>query len=304
MEKDVFLYSNGVKLPGKVSIPEKKNNEGKYPVAVFSHGYGASKNEFGDFIVLSDILNDMGIATFRFDYRGCGFSFYQPGRMLCRDEWKEDLKNAVSFISHYTGIDSEKICLIGESMGASVAVLSASEDLRVKCIIALSTIADGYEWVRLNWIRNKSAEGFESFLEEIKEDQEREATYGQSNFLKMSDALAYEDRYLDLIEEIRQSFDSRDFTYYVQYASIASILSMKPIEVIEKVAPRPLLLLAGEKDGIVPWKMNSQKLYDSAGEIKKLIVYKEGDHGLLAEPTRQGAISEITGWLENYLVNS
>ena len=37
--------------------------------------------------------------------------------------------------------------------------------------------------------------------------------------------------------------------------------------------------------------------------IKKLVIYDEGDHGLLAEPTRSKAIAEITGWLEKYLIN-
>ncbi len=301
MDRNVLFYSNGVKLPGKVSIPEKKNGEKRFPVAVLSHGYGASKDEFGDFLILSDILNDIGVAVFRFDYSGCGYSDYQPGRMLCGDEWNEDLKNAISFISNYCCIDSGKICLIGESMGASIAINTAAEDRRVKCVIALSPIADGYEWIRQNWIKNKSAKEFESFLKEIELDNERESIYGQSNLLKMSDALAYEKSYLDLIEEIHRNFDDRDFSYYVQYASVASIFSLKPVELVRKIAPRPLLLLAGEDDGIVPWRKNSKKLYEAAGEIKKLVVYKEGDHGLLAEPTKSRTISEIADWLKKYL---
>ena len=87
----------------------------------------------------------------------------------------------------------------------------------------------------------------------------------------MPDALAYKKRYLDLIEEMRKVFDDRNFTYYIQYSSVSSIMQMKPIEAVKAISPRPLLLLAGKKDGIVPWRENSQKLYENAGEVKKIV---------------------------------
>jgi len=309
MEKEVVFYSSKVKLHGRVCMPDgdtgnAASGKSGFPVAVLAHGYGASKDEFGDFKLLSGILNEIGVAALMFDFRGCGDSGLQLGRMLCSSEWVEDLNNAVSFISGLDGIDKNRICLIGESMGASVAILSAALDIRVKCAVALSPIANGYEWVRQNWIENKSIKEFESFLEELSEDKKREAIYGQSNLVKMSDALAYKKRYLELIEEIRKVFDDRHFAYYIQYASVASVMLMKPIEAVEKISPRPLLLLAGKNDGIVPWENNSLKLYENACEIKKIVAYENGDHGLLAEPTRLDAIKEITDWLDRYLIKA
>jgi uncharacterized protein len=302
MEKEVVFYSNKVKLYGRVCMPKDGAGNAGFPVAVLAHGYGASKDEFGDFRSLSGILNDIGVATLMFDFRGCGNSGHQLGRMLCNSEWVEDLTSAVSFVSGFNGIDKNRVCLIGESMGASVAILSAALDIRVKCTMALSPIADGYEWIRQNWIENKGIKEFQLFLEELTEDKKREAIYGQSNLLKMSDALAYKKRYLDLIEEIRKVFDDRNFAYYIQYASIASVMLMKPLEAVKKISPRPLLLLAGKKDGIVPWENNSLKLYENAGDIKKIVTYDNGDHGLLAEPTRSDAIKEITDWLDRHLI--
>jgi dipeptidyl aminopeptidase/acylaminoacyl peptidase len=306
MEKEVVFYSNKVELKGRVCIPDGGAAIGGYgfPVAVLAHGYGASKDEFGDFKLLSGILNEIGVAALMFDFRGCGGSGHPLGRMLCGSEWVEDLTSAVSFICSFNGIDKDRVCLIGESMGASVAILAAALDIRVKCAIALSPIANGYEWIRQNWIENKGVKEFDLFLEELKEDKKREASYGQSNLLKMPDALAYKKRYLDLIEEIRKAFDDRNFTYYIQYSSVSSIMQMKPIEAIKAISPRPLLLLAGKKDGIVPWEKNSLRLYENAGEVKKIVAFDDGDHGLLAEPTRAGAIREITEWLGRYLVKA
>ena len=187
MEKEVVFFSNRVKLQGRVCIPDACAGVGNatgFPVAVLAHGYGASKDEFGDFKLLSGILNEIGVAALTFDFRGCGDTGYPLGRMLCSSEWVEDLTNAVSFICSFSGIDKDRVCLIGESMGASVAILSAALDMRVKCTIALSPIANGYEWVRQNWIENKGIKEFELFLEELSEDKKGRPFMASQTFLR------------------------------------------------------------------------------------------------------------------------
>ena len=301
MEKNIYFYSDSVRISGTLKIPEITGGKSLFPAVVLSHGYGASREEFGDFLFLSDFLNSLGIAVLIFDYRGCGKTAYPLGRMLCSSHWQQDLKNAVSFLGCCSSIDNKRICIIGESMGAATAILAAADDSRVKCVIAMSPIADGYEWIKQNWTENKGIEEFHNFLQEVEEDKKRETVYGQSNLVKMSEAMAYKQKYLDLIEDIHKSFDDYSFTYFVQLASISSILEMKPAEHIKKIAPRPVFIMAGKKDGIVPWELNAQKLYDNAGKLKKITVFDEGDHGLLAEPVKENAIAEISGWLKKYL---
>jgi dipeptidyl aminopeptidase/acylaminoacyl peptidase len=82
MEKEVVFYSNKVKIHGRVCIPKDgaPGNAG-FPVAVLAHGYGASKDEFGDFRLLGSILNEIGVAVLMFDFRGCGDSGNPLGRM-------------------------------------------------------------------------------------------------------------------------------------------------------------------------------------------------------------------------------
>ncbi len=301
MEKNIYFYSDSTRISGTLKMPETAIGNGLFPAVVLSHGYGASREEFGDFLFLSDFLNSLGIAVLLFDYRGCGQTEYPLGRMLCSTHWQQDLKNAVSFLCGCNSIDNKRICLLGESMGASTAILAAADDSRVKCAIAMSPIADGYAWIRQNWSESKGSEEFYKFIQEVKDDKNRETVYGQSNLVKMSEAMAYKQKYLDLIEEIHKSFDDYNFTYFVQLASIASILEMKPAEHIKKIAPRPVLIMAGKEDGIVPWELNAQKLYDNAGEVKKISMFDRGDHGLLAEPVKAGTVSEISDWLKKYL---
>jgi dipeptidyl aminopeptidase/acylaminoacyl peptidase len=301
MEKEAYFYSNGIRLDGVFAIPEFLDKYKKAPLIVMSHGYGASADEFGDYKFLAQKLQETGIASFRFSNRGCGKSAYPLGRMLCATEWKDDLISAVYFVSSFPGIDADRIGLFGESMGGANVIHAGALENISKCIVALSAISDGYNLIKGNWIRNKSEAQFKEFLKIIGEDHIRESVYGKSNLIKMSEALAYPKRYQDLIESLNNSVEDNEFTYYVEIASIASIFQLKPVEFADKVSPKPLLLMAGKKDGIVPWEENSKLLFEKAKEIKEFKLFENGEHGLLSEPTKTEAIRMIIEWFKKYL---
>jgi dipeptidyl aminopeptidase/acylaminoacyl peptidase len=301
MEKEAYFYSNGVRLYGTFVIPEFLDKNKKAPAVVMSHGYGASANEFGDFTYLAERLKETGIASFRFSNRGCGKSVYPLGRMLCATEWKDDLISAVNFVSVFPCIDSGKIGLFGESMGGANVIHAGALENISRCVVALSAISDGYNFIRGNWLRNKSEAQFKEFLKIIDEDQLRESVYGRSNLVKMSDALAYPDRYIELIESLNKTVEDNEFTYYVEIASIASVFRLRPIDFADKISPKPLLLMAGAKDGAVPWEENSKLLFEKAKEIKEFKLFENGEHGLLAEPTKTEATRLIVDWFKKYL---
>ncbi|MHB1346691.1 MAG: alpha/beta hydrolase, partial [Candidatus Humimicrobiaceae bacterium] len=296
-----YFYSGGIRLNGIFTIPEFLDKNKKAPLVILSHGYGASADEFGDFIFLAQKLQESGIASFRFSNRGCGKSQYPLGRMLCATEWKDDLISAVYFVSGFPGIDADKIGLLGESMGGANVIHAGALENISKCIVALSAVSDGFNLIKGNWIRNKSEVQFEEFLKIISEDQIRESVYGKSNLIKMTEVTAYPRRYQELIENLKNTAQASEFTYYVEIASVASIFQLKPIEYVDKVSPKPLLLMAGAKDGAVPWEENSKLLFEKAKEIKEFKLFENGEHGLLAEPTKTEAIRMIIEWFKKYL---
>lgn len=301
MEKEAYFFSGGIRLTGIFTIPEFLDKNKKAPLVVMSHGYGASADEFGDYVFLAQKLLEAGIASFRFSNRGCGKSEYPLGRMLCATEWKDDLISAVYFVSAFPGIDSDKIGLFGESMGGANVIHAGALENISKCIVSLSAISDGYNFIRGNWIKNKSEAEFKEFLKIIEEDHIRESVYGKSNLIKMSEVTAYPKRYLDLIDTLKRTTQGNEFTYYVEIASVASIFQLKPIEFVDKISPKPLLLMAGAKDGAVPWEENSKLLYEKAKEIKEFKLFENGEHGLLSEPTKIESIRIIIEWFKKYL---
>jgi len=80
----------------------------------------------------------------------------------------------------------------------------------------------------------------------------------------------------------------------------------KPIEIIDKIAPTPILMIAGTKDPTIKvW--HTIKLYNTAKEPKKLIIFGDSIHAEdIYLQNRQRFINTCTEWLktDDYSVNN
>src|SRR4029077_19882543 len=83
-----------------------------------------------------------GYAALRFDFRGCGESEGERGRVICKEQVK-DTRNALSFLATRPEIDPKRIAVIGQSFGAAVAVYTAGVDRRVAACISSGGWGDG-----------------------------------------------------------------------------------------------------------------------------------------------------------------
>jgi hypothetical protein len=76
----------------------------------------------------------------------------------------------------------------------------------------------------------------------------------------------------------------------------------KPVDVIDKISPIPILLIQGEKDPII-FKHHAETLYKKAKEPKKLMVIKEGLHAEdLYINNPKEFVSLCNSWLKEFTV--
>ncbi|MBT9149180.1 MAG: hypothetical protein DDT27_01260 [Dehalococcoidia bacterium] len=69
---------------------------------------------------------------------------------------------------------------------------------------------------------------------------------------------------------------------------------VNPMSSIEKVSPRPLLMIHGENDDLIP-PSHAQRLYEKAEEPKELVMIPGGEHQLR---TNETAIRTAVNWLK------
>jgi alpha/beta superfamily hydrolase len=112
-----FKNERGKQLVGILHLPGIQ----RPPLVIICHGFNGTKTE-KKFIELARALQKEGIATFRFDFEGCGDSEGKFEEMTIEKE-ASDLNSAFKAILKIGDLNSKRIALIGYSLGAVVVSL-------------------------------------------------------------------------------------------------------------------------------------------------------------------------------------
>ena len=141
MEEQITFQSDGLKLAGILETPPDLKTGERRPAFIVLHGFGGNKDGSGQ-VVVAKQLSEWGYVTLRIDFRGCGDSEGERGRIICLDQ-VADTRNAVSYLATRTEVDPQRIALVGSSFGAAVAVFTGGADRRVAAVIYCGGWGDG-----------------------------------------------------------------------------------------------------------------------------------------------------------------
>ena len=133
-----FANRAGRQLRGMVHLPEEAQNPA--PGVVLFHGFTGDRMEsHWLFVKCSRALAKAGLASLRFDFFGSGES---EGEL--RDATLEteiaDAEDAAGFFRSQDSVDSERIGLLGLSLGGAVAALTA-ERVGARALVLWSAVA-------------------------------------------------------------------------------------------------------------------------------------------------------------------
>ena len=138
-EKPVVFYRDGKQIVGMMHRPTQP--AAKYPAVVLLHGFTGNKSEsHWLFTKLSRELAKSGIMSLRFDFLGSGDSQGEFQDMTILTEL-EDAKAALKFLKSQPDVNTEKIGIIGLSMGGCVAALLAGENNEISSLVLLSAVS-------------------------------------------------------------------------------------------------------------------------------------------------------------------
>jgi len=149
LHEEVTFLSNELPLSGTFSLPQ---SDSPLPCVIMVHGSGAQDRDgnisgFNTqiFKYIAEYLVQQGIATFRYDKRGCGKSegnFNIAGL----SEMVEDACAAIDFMSTQVNtVDPKQIYLLGHSEGAVLAPEIASKRDNIAGIIMLCASLRSFE---------------------------------------------------------------------------------------------------------------------------------------------------------------
>lgn len=123
-------------LEGTLALPGTPPPANGYPVAVLCHPQPASASM--DDPLLRRLAADLataGLVVLRFNFRGVGAS---EGEQTDGRLEPLDIAGAIEFVRSQSGVNPEKLCLIGHAFGAYMALAYGAHDPRVKTVVAIS----------------------------------------------------------------------------------------------------------------------------------------------------------------------
>jgi dipeptidyl aminopeptidase/acylaminoacyl peptidase len=292
MKTPITFYSEGHKLSGDLYLPENLPKGEKRAGIVLCHGYTGVKD-----LYLPDnarVLNEAGYVVLTFDYRGWGASEGTRSRLAPLSR-VADVQAAMTFLGLQEGVDENRLGIYGTSYGGATVVWTAAIDSRVKCVVSCVGIGNGARWMR----SVRRPDEWVDLLARSKKDREARVLTGKSEYVAREEVLLPDRQSAELAAAARKNNPNAVGTIPLEY--IDETLQFHPEWVVDKIAPRPLLLITTDDDRLVP-PDESEALYAKAGEPKKLVVLKGwGHYEVYAGRAFEEVMGETLAWYQKYL---
>lgn len=293
ISKAVF-FSRGDKLDGVLYLPKDYRAGQRLPGLVFCLGYTYVK----DLLVpeMARRLSAQGYACLLFDYRGFGKSDGPRGRLFPLEQ-VADIQAAATWLAAQPAIDAGRIGLVGISLGGAHALQAAALNERIGAVAAIAPIGDGRRWLRG---ARRSGEWLE-FLQRIQADFASRVLGSQPAPVDAWDILAPDPTARAFLEGVLREFP--DLKCALSLESAQALIDYRPESLVARISPRPMLLLHGEADLLVPID-ESKQLFDHAGEPRELALVPGMGHfdWTMPQDQRFGQVMTILGrWLARHL---
>ena len=292
MSRRVSFYSEGVKLAGDLFLPPDLKPDNRRAGIVLCHGYTGIRT-----IYLPDnaaVLAAAGYVVLTFDYKGWGDS-EGPKSRLAPYSRVADVQAALTFLGAQPEVDAERLGIYGTSYGGATVVWVAAIDPRVKCVVAVVGIGNGARWMR----SVRRPDEYHDLLARAAADRVKRALTGVSELADRNQILLPDRQSLELGAAARRNNPAAVTELPLEF--VDDTLGFNPEWVVDRIAPRPLLLITTDDDRLVP-PQESEAMYVRAGEPKKLVLLRGfGHYEVYAKPAFDQLMREATDWYRQYL---
>lgn len=284
IESRVSFDSGPERLAGKLGLPRGLRAGERRAAVVIMHGFGGTMED-GLSRAASRLLAQLGYVTLRFDYRGCGESSGARGRVVCEEE-VEDALTAVSFLERRPEVDPGRIGLLGGSLAGSIAIQAAGTDTRIAACICCGGLASGETTLRWLHASSEASQRFSAMIGEGRRRRDRGETMRVPRF-----------DIIPIPPAIRPGLPAGAIMEF-PFEVVESILRLRPVDAVEHIAPRPLLLLHPAADPVVPAE-ESIELFRHARQPADLHLISNDDHFMLAEDNWI-SLDILKNWLKKH----
>ena len=166
---------NGIDISANVYTPANYDPSKKYPAVVVAHPNGGVKEQVAG--LYAQRLADQDYITIAADAAYQGASGGMPRNVDKPANRIEDIHGMADFISQYTGVDANRLGLLGICGGGGYALKAAQTDKRFKSVATLSMFNSGL--VRRNGFMDSQLSTIQDRLKQASDARAQEAAGGK-----------------------------------------------------------------------------------------------------------------------------
>lgn len=297
MRKDIVFDSMGLECRGWLYLPDGADTEATLPVIIMAHGFSAVKEQ-----ILPEIAEQFAHANFAvvvFDYRFFGSSEGEPRCQLFPLEMVEDYRNAITWACQQQNVDPSRVGIWGTSYSGGLVAYTARVDRRVKAVVAQAPSVINAEARRA--VDSEKWDGVGQFL-----IQDRVARYetGAVNYMAVvapegEPCILPGKECFDAFMELKEV--APNWRNEITVESLEKIREFDPVSLIHMVSPTALLVIAAERDSLIPFEALTHA-FDRAADPKNMIVLPIEHWEIYRDPWLSKATGNAVDWYKKHLV--
>ena len=294
---EVTFYSDSDKIAGYLFTPaDWKAGDPPRPGILVLAGY--SGNTQADCTHMMKRLCAEGWFVFGYDYVGFGKSDGKRNRHRPLEQ-AQNTYDALTYMQTVPGIDPERLAIYGTSFGCANGIWVTAHDERVKCLVTSVGVTDGYEWMRSirrpwEWL---------AFKDRVLKEAQKRVVSGEGTLVPNGEIMLRDpesQRQRDMHAQAGHTFQSEER----DIESAEAVMRYRPDWVVDKISPRPVLMIYAEHDNLVP-PAQQLSAYEKCGEPKKLVMLPKSGHYDSYEfrntVTCQITYTETIAWFKQHL---
>lgn len=296
-EKVKFPSGDGLRCAADLYLPGSEDYREKLPALVIGHGFSMVRSMLEQ---QAQCFCRAGYVVLALDYRGFGESEGEQG-CLFPFNLVEDFRSAITYLENNTLVDPDRIGIWGTSFGGAIVTYTAAVDRRVKATVAQVPVTDGYVWMKLL----RSEQHFVELLNAVDEDRKNRAAGRAGAWILAASkqgelcGIPGSDEFLSFFEQAKLLYPT--WNPQIRLESIEKILQFSPLSVVDRISPRPYLIITGSGYDVVHPSWSVVDLYQRAREPKRLEFLPYEQLGLYFEPGLSEAADLAVTFFDEHL---
>ncbi|HVC40747.1 MAG TPA: alpha/beta fold hydrolase [Candidatus Saccharimonadales bacterium] len=285
--EEVGFYSGGTRIAGRLHLPDNGTSDRRPPIVVTPPGWmEVMCSNVGE--PFHEGFARAGYAVLTFDFRGWGATGGEPGWVRPGAQL-EDMLAAIAYAKTRSDLNTDQLATYGlGGTGGGLAIAAAAADPSVRAVAVQTVVADGRTWLR----RMRREYEWHAFCERVEKNRLRRALTNEDEFVDPTEELM-----VGTPERRAAGMPTRGSEFHL--SSAEELMRFRPIDVVDQIAPRALLLTCIENDPVTP-EEHARALFERAGAPKKLVRQRNVSHYTAYQKNYERLMAQFVGWFNTY----